>query len=413
MWPRNLSPVTLMATFHVWGLFPVKAFGMDPIHYYISELLFQSICFSFCLICQYVFGCYDKNSSDTTNFQLKRQHLLVVGMVPDEHPIEEDDFIDSDYDIPSGDEDFQQVLYERNGENKGSRDIPSFPQNSTVIEGLFGEESESSSDNSEDLFIELDTDDDGDTRFAEFNEEKEMYNPRLRVGLVFRDFDQLKRACRNWGIKNRFQLWFSQNDRKRVICACHNKQCSFRIYAAHMSKDNPSVQIKSANLDHSCGKVFNNFHVNSRWLATKYFDKFKADPNWSCNGIIKQVKDDHGFTISHMKAWRTKHLAMKLVNGDEGEQYTNLTKYAAELMQTNPGSTLILWRDEGVFKGFYICLKPLKDAFWSGCRPFIGFDGCFLKSLYGGQLLSAVGIDPNDCILPIAYAVVLVENRDT
>lgn len=63
------------------------------------------------------------------------------------------------------------------------------------------------------------------------------------------------------------------------------------------------------------------------------------------------------------EAWRSKHLAMKWVNGNEGEQYTNLTKYAAELMQTNPGSTVILWRNEGVFKGFYVYLKPLKDAF--------------------------------------------------
>ncbi|KAF2308354.1 hypothetical protein GH714_000190 [Hevea brasiliensis] len=31
---------------------------------------------------------------------------------------------------------------------------------------------------------------------------------------------------------------------------------------------------------------------------------------------------------------------------------------------------------------------------------------------YGGQLLTAVGIDPNDYIFPIPYAVVLIENKD-
>jgi len=46
---------------------------------------------------------------------------------------------------------------------------------------------------------------------------------------------------------------------------------------------------------------------------------------------------------------------------------------------------MILWRDEGVFKGFYVCLKPLKDAFRSSCRPFIGFDGCFLKVSMMGE----------------------------
>ena len=36
-------------------------------------------------------------------------------------------------------------------------------------------------------------------------------------------------------------------------------------------------------------------------------------------------------------------------------------------------------------------------------------DGCHIKAKFGGQLLTAVGTDPNDCIYPIAIAVVEVE----
>ncbi|XP_039119262.1 uncharacterized protein LOC120255517 [Dioscorea cayenensis subsp. rotundata] len=247
----------------------------------------------------------------------------------------------------------------------------------------------------------------------EYNEERELYNSRLKIGMLFRDFEQLKNACRNWGIKNIFQLWFPQNDKKKVICACHHKQCSFRIYAARMSKDNPSVQIKSANFDHTCGKIFTNFHVTSRWLAVKYLDKFRVDPNWSYNGIIKQVEDDHAFTISSVKSWRTKNPAMRWVDGDEAEQYIKLIKYAAKLRQSNPGMRVILWRDKDFLKGFYVCLKPLKDALWSNCRPFISFDSCFLIGLYDGQMLSAIRINPNDCIFSIACAVILTENKET
>jgi hypothetical protein len=38
--------------------------------------------------------------------------------------------------------------------------------------------------------------------------------------------------------------------------------------------------------------------------------------------------------------------------------------------------------------------------------PIIGLDGCFLKGYYGGQILAAIGRDPNDQMLPIAFAVV-------
>ncbi|KAG8364855.1 hypothetical protein BUALT_Bualt18G0041900 [Buddleja alternifolia] len=48
-----------------------------------------------------------------------------------------------------------------------------------------------------------------------------------------------------------------------------------------------------------------------------------------------------------------------------------------------------------------------------GCRPIIGLDGYFLKGLYKGQLLIAVGRDRNDNIYPIAFALVKVEKFDT
>ncbi|KAM0946266.1 putative MULE transposase domain-containing protein [Dioscorea sansibarensis] len=59
----------------------------------------------------------------------------------------------------------------------------------------------------------------------------------------------------------------------------------------------------------------------------------------------------------------------------------------------------------------YVCLAPLKAGFMAGCRPVISVDGCWLKGLFGGHLLSAVGIDANDCIYPIAWAVVEKENH--
>ena len=60
----------------------------------------------------------------------------------------------------------------------------------------------------------------------------------------------------------------------------------------------------------------------------------------------------------------------------------------------------------------YVCLAPLREGFLAGCRQILSVDGCFLKGLYGGQLLTAVGIDVNDCIYPVAWATVSKENKD-
>jgi hypothetical protein len=55
-------------------------------------------------------------------------------------------------------------------------------------------------------------------------------------------------------------------------------------------------------------------------------------------------------------------------------------------------------------------LDATKRGFLEGCRPVICLDGCHLKTKFGGQLLVAVGMDPNDCIYPVAFDIVEVED---
>lgn len=50
-----------------------------------------------------------------------------------------------------------------------------------------------------------------------------------------------------------------------------------------------------------------------------------------------------------------------------------------------------------------------KDGFLAGCRPIIGLDGCHLKGIFGGQLLSVIGRDGNDNMYPIVVALVEIE----
>lgn len=53
----------------------------------------------------------------------------------------------------------------------------------------------------------------------------------------------------------------------------------------------------------------------------------------------------------------------------------------------------------------YIYFKACRGRFFK-CIPIIGFDGYFLKDYYGGKILAAIGRDPKDQTLPIAFVVV-------
>ena len=103
---------------------------------------------------------------------------------------------------------------------------------------------------------------------------------------------------------------------------------------------------------------------------------------------------------------------MKIIHGDEAGQYKMLWDYANEIRRSNLGSSFFIALDEKArFNKAYMCIDACKRGFLQGCRPIIFIDGCHIKTRYKGQLLVAVGIDPNNCIYPIAIGVVEVEDK--
>ena len=63
-------------------------------------------------------------------------------------------------------------------------------------------------------------------------------------------------------------------------------------------------------------------------------------------------------------------------------------------------------------KGFTYALMHLKKRFLIGSKRIIGLDGRFLKGVFRGKMLSAMGRNGNDNIYPIAWAMVELKNKD-
>jgi len=55
----------------------------------------------------------------------------------------------------------------------------------------------------------------------------------------------------------------------------------------------------------------------------------------------------------------------------------------------------------------------MKAGLVNGCRLFIGINECHFKGPYKGILLSVFGLDANNRLFPIAYAIMKVENDNT
>ncbi|KAL6142875.1 hypothetical protein ACLB2K_061150 [Fragaria x ananassa] len=116
------------------------------------------------------------------------------------------------------------------------------------------------------------------------------------------------------------------------------------------------------------------------------------------------------FTFVDCPYYIAKAKALRLAQCTIEDQYNNLESYTHELKKRNPSCSVWikteLNKDVTKFQRIYICLSAWKEGWKVGCRPIIGLDGCHLKGIHKGQLLSAVGIDGNNGMYPIAWAII-------
>ena len=135
--------------------------------------------------------------------------------------------------------------------------------------------------------------------------------------------------------------------------------------------------------------------------------------------MAETIKKELEVEVPRIKILRVRKIALESVAEALKEHYSRLRDFANEILKSNKNNTVQIRTtrlnetDSNKFKRIYVCYHALKEGWKAGCRPIIGFDGCFLKTVCGGQLLSAVGRDGNNQMFPIAYAVVESENTES
>ncbi|XP_058180113.1 uncharacterized protein LOC131298654 [Rhododendron vialii] len=253
-------------------------------------------------------------------------------------------------------------------------------------------------------------------KFIEFDEAKDIKNPKLVEVMVFPNVTAFRGLLKEFHIREGCEYTYLKNESSRVTVICQEK-CGFRLHASPVHGEK-SFQIKRLSANHCCTRKYIKY-ATSKWIAKKYMEGLTDEPNKKVKTLKNDVRRKWMLDVSSKKAYKVKKAALNVIHGNHEEQYLRLRDYCMILVKQNPGSTALLKVDRlvheqaVVFQRLFICFDAQAKGFLASCRPFIGLDACFLKGPYGGQLMHATTRDGNNQMYPLCMAIVEAELKDS
>ncbi|XP_028778511.1 uncharacterized protein LOC114735021 [Neltuma alba] len=239
--------------------------------------------------------------------------------------------------------------------------------------------------------------------------------PFFMLGMTFLDLNELRSAIDSYAISKGVNIKIIRSE-KRLLKAICEEGCPFTLYASR-DGNNVGYKVKTLCNEHRCCRVFKNPRASVKWLAEHFKEKIQERPNYSICEMKNDVERELKVHVSLHKCKRAKRRIIQHMDGSFVDEFSKLEAYCNELKVSNLGSDIsmeisneALEQGRRVFRRMYLCFNAAKVSWKVGCRPLIGVDGTFLKGKVRGILLTAVGLDANDSLYPLAFALVDKEN---
>ncbi|MBA0550537.1 hypothetical protein Golob_021476 [Gossypium lobatum] len=110
--------------------------------------------------------------------------------------------------------------------------------------------------------------------------------------------------------------------------------------------------------------------------------------------IKRRVDSEMNVNVNMRRCRRAKKIVKDKLAGNFVKEFATLWDYTDELRLKNSESTINITVNRVTpespphFKRFYVCFEALKRSGKEGSRPILGLDGCLLKGLFKGEILS-------------------------
>nr|GEV13846.1 hypothetical protein [Tanacetum cinerariifolium] len=267
-----------------------------------------------------------------------------------------------------------------------------------------------------------------------------MANIVFFVRKEFASADDVKKNIHKLSIETRRELFLKKNDKVRVRAECRVTIPMFKDTPQHgpsgggpsqASGSRPKTKWTKVKVSESKVKTFNDTckclqsrkikYCTADFLSTDIRQHIETNSEIPIKALQEQLQKKFQLEVSRMKAFRAKLQVVDSVRGDYTLQYKMLRDYVMKLKECNPNTRMRIGVETKkdhtslarIFKRIYVCLGASKAGFKASRREFLGLDRAFLKGPFIGQLLTVMGIDPNNGIYPLAYRIVETESRDS
>nr|ABA94023.1 transposon protein, putative, Mutator sub-class [Oryza sativa Japonica Group] len=209
-------------------------------------------------------------------------------------------------------------------------------------------------------------------------------------GAIYSRAEDMKEAVKHFAVSLHREFWVAKSNRSQyeVRCVKEKDGCPWRVHAYKGKwKDYWTVSVVTKHTCFLPGVQKYHRNITCAFVASEMYAHVIDNLTYEPRSIIRHIEETYKYTISYAKAWRAKQKIIEMRFGTYEASYDNLPRLLGVIEERNPGSSYEV-------KKF----------------PSIEHPG---KRKYRGQILTAIGVDGNNQVLPLAFAFVESENTDS
>ncbi|CAI5954296.1 unnamed protein product [Closterium sp. NIES-65] len=225
-------------------------------------------------------------------------------------------------------------------------------------------------------------------------------------------------------VVHKYGFYMKSTRRASALALCKSQKlgldppCPWRCSYARLERNGPWRIVELSDpAEHTCDRVYRTrwwpgMGRKRKYLWRKFGNFVRAAPFNAPWDYARQITACSGPKLTYNNASRLKVGITAQRFGDWCESFRYIPAVQERIRQIDSGATVELLTYNHEFLRFFMAPSATREALKT-CRPVIALDGTFLNRAQKATLLYANAMDGNQQIIPIAWALVDSETKDT